>query len=42
MLMHFRRVHPLDPSLIRASCELWIKNRRDEGMRWLLGMAGVM
>ncbi len=27
---------------LRASCELWIKNRRDEGMRWLLGMAGVM
>ena len=29
-------------SLIRASCELWIKNRRDEGMKWQLGMTGVM
>ncbi len=28
--------------LIRASCELWIKNRRDEGMKWRLGMTGVM
>ncbi|MDP6288980.1 MAG: hypothetical protein QF586_02010 [Arenicellales bacterium] len=27
---------------IRASCELWIKNRRDEGMKWRLGMTGVM
>ncbi len=25
-----------------TSCELWIKNRRDEGMKWRLGMAGVM
>ncbi len=25
-----------------TSCELWIKNRRDEGMKWRLGMTGVM
>jgi hypothetical protein len=29
-------------SPIRASCELWIKNRLDEGMKGRLAMAGVM
>ena len=36
-------VTPLEKkSPFRASCELWIKNRRDEGMKWQLGMTGVM
>ncbi len=26
---------------LRASCELWIKNRRDGGMKWRLGKSGV-
>jgi len=39
--------HVYGPKLVNlgktdVSCELWIKNRRDEGMKWRLGMTGVM